>query len=282
VQISFWLSRLADPGRRRAAVRGLVALAAAGFGLTMLVLAASGRGTDRWFFVLVVWLALVFVPLWLVTAAFETLGALLRGRAAARLAGRPDRYQTPAGATLMVEELFARHVVMPRISTPAEIAKAREAAAALAVRATRRPPPPDPLPAALTACLACIESWGRELGDQAVGSVEIQARWGSVRALAALAGMCRAVVAVMEDRTGRPLTAGEDGRSCTAFLEDALDYCDDLALEVAAPPWPEAALGLRVGPGVTAGLRDAWLAYVATPPPAPTALEAFLAVALAE
>lgn len=280
VRISYWLSRLADPRSRRAAVRGLLVLAAAGFALTMLVLAALGAGTDRWFFVLVVWFALIFIPLWLLTAAFETLGPALRGRLAVRLAARPDRYESAADTTLMVEDLFARHVVMPRIATPLETAKAREAAAALAVRANRRASAPDALRAALIGCLACVESWVQDLGTQAAHSPDIQARWGDVRALSALAGLCQAVMAVLEDQTGRPLAIGPDGRSVRALLEAVLDYCDDLALRVDAPPWGEPPLGPRADPETTARLRDVWQAYAATPSPAPTPLRAFLTAAL--
>jgi hypothetical protein len=278
VRASFWLSRLGDARERRRAIRWLVTLALGGFGLTMFVLIASGRGTDRWFFILVVWLALIFIPLWLVTAAFETLGPALRVRMARHLAGRLDRYGRLPGTAVLVEDLFAKQVVMPRITTPPQAYKAREAAVALVVLAHRQPPALETLQEVVGRCLVGVEAWARDLGGWTAASApeNIQARWGTVRALAALAALSKTLVAVYEDRSGRDLWPDLDDRSLHAFLDAALDYCDELALQVEVTPWEEPALGLPADPEAAAHLRHAWQRYVDAPQPAPAALQAFL------
>lgn len=282
MRASYRLSRLGDARERRRAVRWLGALAAGGFALTMFVLIATGRGTDRWFFVLTVWLVLVFIPLWLLTAAFETLGPALRVRIARNLTGRPDRYGSLPGTAVLVEDLFSRRVVMPRIATPQQAYKAREAAVALVLLSNRKPPALETLQTVLARCLTGVEATVRDLGAwaAAVAPENIQARWGRVRALAALAALSKALIVVFEDRSGRDLWPDLDGRSLHAFLDAALDYCDELALQVEVAPWEEPPLGLPDAAEVTARLREAWQHYVDSPEPAPAALEAFLTVAL--
>ncbi len=280
MRASFWLSRLGDPRERRRAIRWLLAVALGGFAGTMFVLVATGRGTDRWFFTLTVWLALVFIPLWLIAAAFETLGPALRVRLARVLADRLDRYGSLPAAALMVEDLFFRKVVMPRIATPEQDHKAREAAVALVLLANRRSSATETLHDIIGRCLVVVETWARDLSRWAAGAApeNIQARWGTVRALGALAAMSKTLVAVYEDRTGRDLWPVLDGRSVHAFLDAALDYCDTLALEVEVSPWEVPPLGLPDDPALTGRLRQAWQDYADAPQPA--ALEAFLAAIL--
>lgn len=280
--IRFWLSRLGEARHRRTATRWLLTLALGGFGLTMLVLIATGRGTGRWFFALAVWLALIFIPLWLVTQVFQTLGPTLRRRLSAGLAGREDRYRRPSTVTLIVEDLLERQVVMPRIATPVAAQKARDAAVALVVRANRQGDVLETLRGSLTRCLVGVEAWARDVGGWAAAAApeNIQARWGTVRALAALAALSKTLVAVYEDRAGGGVGPHLDGRSLHLFLDNTLDFCDDLALQVEVPAWEEPPLDLPPDPAVPAQIRQAWQHYADTPEPAPTALEAFLAVAL--
>jgi len=282
VRVPFWLSRLGDARERRRAIGWLAALALGGFGLTMLFLTATGQGTDRWFFILVVWLALIFIPLWLVTAAFETLGPALRVRMARNLAGRLDRYGSLPGTAVLVEDLFAKQVVMPRITTPPQAYKVREAAVALVVLANRQPPALETLHEVVGRCLGGVEAWARDLGGWAAAAADpenIQVRWGTVRALAALAALSKTLVAVYEDRSGR-VWPDLDGRSLHAFLDAALDHCDELALRVEVTPWEEPALGLAADPEAVTHLRHTWQRYVDAPQPAPAALQAFLGVVL--
>ncbi len=282
MRASVWLSHLGDPRRRRGAARRLFVLALAGFVVTMLLLGATGSGTDRWFFVLTIWLALFFLPLWLLLGAFEALGPALRVRMAERLAGRPDRYAAPAGVSLMVERLLDRQVVMPRIATPHQAQKAREAAAALVLRTEQTPAPVDALRDALTRCVAGVDGWTRDLSGwtAATPSENIQARWGAVRALVALTALSKTLLAVYEDRTGRSAWPALDGRSLHTFLDTVLDFCDDVALRVETSPWQESPLDLPGDLVETGPLREAWQAYADLPAPSPAALEAFLAVAM--
>ncbi len=281
MRASFWLSHLGDPRRRRAVSRGLFVLSLAGFVVTMLVLGATGSGTDRWFFVLTIWLVLFFLPLWLLLAAFEALGPALRTRMVGRLVNRPDRYATPAGTSLMVDDLFSRRVVLPRIATPHQAQKAREAAAAIVVQSKRAPAALDALQETATRCVVGVDAWTQDLSRWAAGTAaeNIQARWGAVRALVALATLSKTLLAVYEDWAGHSAWPGLDGRSLHAFLDTVLDYCDDVALQVEILPWQEAPLDLPADPAETRRLREAWQAYADLPAPAPAALEAFLAVA---
>ncbi|MDR7458263.1 MAG: hypothetical protein QN139_00490, partial [Armatimonadota bacterium] len=84
---------------------------------------------------------------------------------------------------------------------------------------------------------------------------------------------------------GRPLAArGFDGRSLAAFLDAALDYCDDLSLEVEVPRWEEPPLALAPPP-VSAdpeAVRTAWQAYADAPDPSRAALDGFLRTVLPE
>ncbi len=282
MRASFWLAHLGDAPRRRAAARRLFFMSLAGFVITMLVLGATGSGTDRWFFVLIIWLVLFFLPLWLLLAAFEALGPALRTRMVGRLVNRPDRYVTPAGTSLMVDDLFSRRVVLPRIATPHQAQKVREAAAAIVVRSNRSPAALDPLQRTATRCVAGVDAWTRDLSRWAAGTAgeDIQARWGAVRALVALAALSKTLLAVYEDRRGPGGRPGLDGPSLHAFLDAVLDYCDDLALRVETSPWQDPPLDLPGDPAETRRLQEAWQTYADLPAPSPGALEAFLAVAV--
>lgn len=298
VSARFWLSRLAEERARRAATRWLALFALAGFALTLIFMIAAGRGSGRWFFLLAVWMGLVFLPLWLLTQAFQSIGPALRRGLTADLAGRADRYRHPSNVTLVVEDSFERVVLMPRISRPEEAQKAREAVSALVARAGRGTSPGGVAPA-LRLCLATLEGWTRDLSRWAAADAadDIQARWAQVRALAALAALAKTLLAILEDQAPTPRPAlglwgpGAPGLSfpaAHAFLDAVLDYCDELALEVEVFPWTEPPLGLgaspRAGESPTSAagetVREAWQRYIDTPPPAPNALEGFIAVTL--
>lgn len=290
MSVPLWLSRLGQARHRRTATQWLLTLALAGFGLTMLILIATGRGTGRWFFALVIWLALVFIPLWLLIQVFQTIGPALGRRATAKLAGQGERYRRPSAVILLVEDLFDRHVVMPRIATPVHAEKAREAAIALVVRANRHGDGLEVLRSSLARCLQGVEAWVQDAGAwaAAIAPENIQARWATVRALAALAALSKTLVSVYEDRSEDPagwrLWPHLDGRSLHTFLDNTLDFCDELALQVEIPSWEEPPLDLPpdLAPDLAtaARVRDAWQQYVDTPAPAPSALAVFLAVVI--
>lgn len=274
------LAAMASDRGRRSAIYWVAGLTAAGFIVTILFLAATGGPTQLWPFVLIVWGILIFIPLWLVIQAFQTLGPSLRRKMAQAATTRQDRYVRPASASLVVEEMFDRHVVMPRIATPLQGEKALEAATALVLRTSRGKDSVELLRSGITRCLQGVDGWVRDVTRYASEEVpdNIQARWSAVRALAALAAMSKALVAVYDDLAPAYVTLPVDGRSLHGFLDSALDFCDDLAIQVDVAEWEEPPLDLPVDPATVQRLRAAWQEYADAPQPAQHALETFLSV----
>ncbi|HXF81853.1 MAG TPA: hypothetical protein VNN19_03775, partial [bacterium] len=132
------LSRLASAPTRDAAARALAGLCALGAALTILVLGATGRGRMPWLFVLLAWALFVYIPLRILLETAQTFAPALRRRLSADARRRPTRYAARAAIELMVDRLFERAVVMPRIARPWEAAKARDGAAAVLARAGER------------------------------------------------------------------------------------------------------------------------------------------------
>src|SRR4030067_1144754 len=95
------ISRLASADVRRSAARALALLTVAGFILTMIVLAASGRALNLWLFVLLVWALFIYIPLRILLEAAQTLAPALRqrlgggGRRRARGPAPPPRSRPP-------------------------------------------------------------------------------------------------------------------------------------------------------------------------------------------
>ncbi len=290
MSVRFWLSRLGEERARRAATRWILLASLAGFAITLLLFIATGRGTGQWFFLLVVWIGLVFLPLWLLTQAFQSLGPALRRGLTGAATARADRYRGPSTVTLVVEHLFDRHVLMPRIATPELAVKAREAAAVIVMRTGRGAA--TSVGAPLTSCLAEVNAWTRSLSRWAATDAgeHIQARWAEVRALAALAALTKTLLAVSEDQRlspggvlqgTNPIPGVEGAGVVHTFLDAVLDHCDRLALEVEAPPWVDPFSGLfEALPRPGDSLRGLWQRYIETPPPAPSALEAFVQATL--
>lgn len=270
------LSRLASAETRAAAGRGLAILCAVGFGLTMIVLvAAGGRAADQWFFVLLVWALFVYIPLRILLEAAQTFAPALRRRLIAKAATQSGRYASRSGIELMVDGLFEREVVMPRITTPIQRAKAKDGAVAVLTKAEAID---GGLRGAAGDCLASVEGWVAHLGSWAASEGQnIQARWGEVRALAAMAAMTKVLIAAHEDRGGAAFGSGNGQVADPAeFLDACLDYCDDLALEVDVVPWEERPLTLPLRPGRAEELRAAWKTFVDTGPPALDARAMFI------
>ncbi len=271
-------ARLAEPEGHRTAARGLAAGCALGYAATLTVLAARGDGLQRWFFWLLVWTALVYVPLRILLEAARTTAAGARRRMVACVASHPDRYRNRRSVELVVEGLFARHVVLPRIATPVQARQAKEAAVAVLGRASGAE-----LGQAAVRCLATVETWVADLAawsaDQAPAN--IQARWADVRALAGLTALTRMLAAAYEDQTRLPFAAGPlDSGEVAAYLDACLDFCDRLALEVDVGPWTEPSPVLAVDSVLRERARRAWTAYSNTPPPAVAARAAFIDVLL--
>lgn len=261
------ISRLASSGTRAAAARALALLAVFGFLLTMIIVIASGGAPDRWFFVLLVWALFVYVPLRILLEAAQTFAPVLRRTLAAQAAGRAGRYATRSGLELMVDSLFEREVVMPRVATPVHAEKAKAGAVAVLARAGGE----AGLHSAASVCLGAVDRWVTWVGEWAARDAgqNIQARWGEVRALAAMAAMTRVLLAAYEDRAAAAFGEPDGPLADPAeFLDACLDYCDTLALEVEITPWPEPALNLPHPPGGADEVRQAWKTFVETGPPA--------------
>jgi hypothetical protein len=269
------LSRLADPDARRAAGRALLVACAAGFAVTLALLAAGG-GLHRWVFALLVWGALVFVPLRILIESAQTLGARARRAVAAEVAADPRRYERPAYLPFVVASLADRGPPPPRICTPAHARQAAEAAAALLERIHRSGRDAEVHRGALRALVAAVARAAADVSATATGGAagNIQARWDGARALGALSVLTSIVGAAFDDRWGAPADLPElDGRALDDYLAAALDYCDEAALQVDALPWTEPSLATSTD---AHGVVAAWQAFLAAGLPAPRALAAFL------
>ncbi|MDQ7859835.1 MAG: hypothetical protein RB149_13625, partial [Armatimonadota bacterium] len=274
------LSRLADPGARRAAGRWLLVACAAGFAATLAVLAAGGR-LDRWVFALLAWGALVFVPLRILIEAAETFAARARRAVSAEAAADPRRYERAAYLPFVVAALADRAPPPPRICTPAHARAAAEAAAALLERVHRSGRDAEVHRGALRALVTAVAQSAADVSAAATGGAagNIQARWEGARALGALSVLTSIVGAAFDDRWGRPADLPElNGRGLDDYLAAALDYCDEAALQVDALPWTEPPLPAAAD---ARGVVASWQAFLAAGRPAPRALAAFLDALLA-
>src|SRR5207245_9238115 len=139
-----------------------------------------------------------------------------------------------------VDGLRGRSVLMPRIATPVQQAKAREGAVAVLERAGGRT---ADIAAAAVHGLAAVERWVTHLASwsQAAAAGNIQARWADVRALVGLAVATEGLIAAYEDGTGNRFAPGSlHGGEAVAYLETCLDLCDQLewAVETVESMWP--------------------------------------------
>lgn len=261
MRMKLLISRLASPETRAAASRALAVVCGVGFLLTLLVLGAAGAGFRQWFFVLLLWTLFVYAPLRILLEAAQTLAPALRRRLAAGTAEDARRYDSPAGIELAVDRLLVEEIVMPRIATPLQSAKARDGAIAVLAQQAK----PGTARDVTDVALASVERWVTHLGPWASREAgqNIQARWSEVRALAALAAMTRILVAARADRAGG---LGDEGAA--RFLDACLDYCDELALEVDVPRWDEPSLGLALEEESVESITRSWKAYCETASPA--------------
>lgn len=277
MDVRLFLSTLASADAHRAATRGLLVACVTGYVLTLVVLAAAGAGLSRWFFALLVWTLLVYMPLRIGLEAMQTAAPALRRRLVARAAGQSDRYAGRASIELLVDGLFTDAVVMPRIATPAQRDKAK--AGAVAVLTQLAGLDAAGMHDATARCLATVERWMADLSgwSAAHAPANIQARWSDLRALAGLIGTTKIIVAAYRDRLGRPFAAGAvDGEGAEAYLDTCLDFCDRLAIDVDVARWEELPLELGVDPERRDALRAAWRAYHNVPPPAAAQRQGFV------
>lgn len=271
------LSKLATAEARHTAARLLLMGCVLGYVVTLSMMFASGAGLRRWFFALLVWSLFIYVPLRILLEAFQAIAPGMRQRLITETARRPNRYGTRPSVELIVDGLFDRSVVMPRIAKPIHGLKVREGAVAVLLQ----------IPSGengwmrdvVAQCLGTVERWVTDIANWSgrEASTNIQARWADLRALAALAAMTKVLIAGYRDRSGLPWDAGEvDDEAVDAYLDACLDYCDQLALEVDVIPWTEPSLKLSVQPEKSHQTRLAWKAFCETPSPALEARQAFV------
>lgn len=273
------LSHLADAAARAAAARWLLALCLIGFALTLAGLSAFGYGLNRWIFVLLVWTALVFVPLRILLESLQTVGIAARRTVADRIATDPRRYDDPALLPFAIRALFDREVILPRICKPQHGHQARESAAAIIVGTSGRPQAAEEFIGVIRILLAASSHEAAALSTAATGSAadNIQARWEGARALGALVTLVRLLGAAYSDRWGAlPAVLGLESRTLRDYLDALLDYCDEAALQVDALPWTEPPLAVEVPAARLDEIRDAWRRFLAAGTPAPRALAAFV------
>lgn len=265
------LSRLERTDARDAAARTLAVLCAAGYIVTLAVLVATGVGLRRWLFALLVWALFIYLPMRILLEAFQTIAPALRRSLVARASIDPARYGSRTSIELIVDGLFEAQVLMPRIATPLQSLKAKEASAAV-LRAANRTPRVD-LSAVALRCLGAAERWTADLSGwaQSEAKQNIQIRWAGLRSLASFVAMCRVLTAAVADQTGRQML-----RRSAEYLDACLDYCDQLALEVDVEPWNEPPLEIQMNDDDAAAIRLAWTAYADTPPPAIDARNTFV------
>jgi hypothetical protein len=275
------LSTLTDAASRQATSRALGVICVVGYVVTLGRMAASGAGLQRWFFALLVWGVLVYMPLRIGLEALHTLAPAIRRKLIEQTATRSDRYGSRGTIELVVDGLIEDAVLMPRIATPAQHGKIRDGAVAVLTRAHEGGD--AAVARAAQRCLAVVERGVTQTASWSAAQAahNIQARWAAVRALAALAGVTRVLIAAFEDRSGRTFSAGPlDGVRAVAYLEACLDFCDQLALDVDIVPWTEPALHLDIAPAFRDRIWDAWKTYSDTPSPALTARETFVEMVL--
>jgi hypothetical protein len=295
--VRYALSQLGRPDARRAFGRTWLGVCLAGACATTLAV-----GFHHLFFIATVWLVCVFAPVRIAIEGLHTLGPRIRDQMYRDLAGRAHRYATREDITLMVEALFGREVQMPRLAPSILGRKIVETAARLCDRAFLGGTGPDGVFRAATACAGLLDRW---VGTIAAGErsasppplfppagaadaqdgasppvlwnphASIQDQWVTLRAVAGLAALTKVLVAVVEDSTSRPL---DGGAAVRAAADTAMDYADQLGLQLDGPPW-DSVLGLPpadLPPDLITRLAGTWTAFCAAPQPAPRRLLAFL------
>jgi hypothetical protein len=281
--LRYRLARLSRPDARRAFGRTWLGVCLVGAFATLIAL-----GPGHLFVVLTLWLVCIFAPVRIGMELLHTLGPRVRDTLRRDLERRPaaERYASRPGAALMTELLFERAVRLPRLAPPDLAGKVTDAAVGITVRAFRRGDGPGGVVRAASACYALLDQWMDAIqhdGDPGGGPpglwnprASIQEQWVTLRAVAALAALTKTLVSVYDDSAGRPM---EGGSAIESAADSAMDYTDQVGLQLDGPPWEPA-------PGIVPAilrrdmlerLSEAWTAFCSAPQPAPRRLLAFLA-----
>lgn len=291
VTLRYTLSQLSRPEARRVFGRTWLTFCGAGALLTLLLV-----GGRHLVFVVMVWTVVVFAPVRIAAEVLHTVGPRLRQQLYQDVLQSRDRYTTPERVALMVEILFAREVLLPRLAPPDLGPKVVEAASRLCTRALRRGRGAIAIAQAARACGALLDRWVATIAAGEAGSpleipitamngaastplwdsrASIQDQWVTLRAIAGLAALTKVLTAVYEDSTGSPLA---EGPALRRAADTAMDFADQVGLRLEGPPWeaPRGLAHLTLPPEVIGRLADRWREFCAQPLPAPRRLRAFL------
>ncbi|MDR7435955.1 MAG: hypothetical protein QN189_12635 [Armatimonadota bacterium] len=96
---------------------------------------------------------------------------------------------------------------------------------------------------------------------------DVQPDWAGIRALAALAALTRVLTGACEDMTGGRFTVADmDGERVHAFLNDCMDYCDQIVFNLEGPPWiPSSAVKDLLKEETALALTASWQEYCQAP-----------------
>ncbi|MCS7173736.1 MAG: hypothetical protein N0A24_10290 [Armatimonadetes bacterium] len=247
-----FLHRLSTPEGRRRTDRWLVVACAVGFGFSVLTF-----GWDRWFFLLMVWAGVVYIPLRLALEWLGSRGRLQRQRYRAHL---PDRV-TPSNFSVAAQALWDREVLLPRIVSPPIAERAQMAVVTLGRWALTRDPSGEGVRRLAVRLASAADGWMAELSAAWPEEAHsIQARWRDVRLLSALLATTRVLACLYEEIARQPFYGpGIDAQTLREFVDRSLDFLDLAALDPDLPTWRGGLLGLWTPEART--VRERWEAY---------------------
>jgi hypothetical protein len=296
--LRYTLSRLSRPEERRAFGRTWLWVCLAGALLSLMVF-----GLRSAFFIVSIWVLCVFAPVRIAVEMLHTLGPRIRRQMQLKLDRQQDRYTTREQIALRVQGLLANEVQLPRIAPPDLGPKVEEAAIQLTDRALRGGDGVLGVLRALTVCGTLLARWigtiasgesarisaspqtsatqvpgGNGAGPDALWDprASIQDQWTALRAVAGLAALTKTLTAVYEDAAGVPL---EGGGALRVMADAAMDYADQIGLQLDGPAWEETTGIPRAGlpHDLLARVAETWTDFCMAPAPSPRRLRAFIA-----
>ena len=286
MNLRYALSTLGRPAARRAFGRTWMWVCAAGAFVTIVAV-----GPRHAFFAVAVWAICIFAPLRIAVEALHSRGPAIRRELMRSIEDRDDRYANPERVALMVEALFAKEVLLPRLAPPDLRDKVIDAAARVSQSVLRDRGGPPAVLSAATVCAALLRRWtdaiaageaeappgdanGAGPGTLWDSQTSVQDQWGTLRAVAGLAALTKTLIAVYEDSAG---VHSEHGASVRALSEAAMDYVDQLGLRLDGPAWDvEGPAFQALPPERLNRLAETWTTFCAAPAPAPRRLRAFV------
>jgi hypothetical protein len=285
MNLRYVLSALGRPTARRAFGRSWMWVCAAGALATILAV-----GARHAFFAVVVWAVCIFAPVRIAVEVLHSRGPAMRRELMRSIEERDDRYGSPEHVALMVEALFAKEVLLPRLAPPDLRDKVIDAAARVSQSARRDRGGPLAVLRAATVCAALLRRWTDAIAAGEAGAppgaangagprtlwdsqTSVQEQWGTLRAVAGLAALTKTLIAVYEDSAG----PSEHGASVRALSEAAMDYVDQVGLRLDGPAWDVEGPTLQaLPPERLSRLAETWTTFCAAPAPAPRRLRAFV------